>query len=127
MGEIEPVMGAKPGSLGTVKGTIKGDKTVKRYDFKRPDRFSKDQLRMLEMMHEAFARHFGTALSASSARILGANDRIRTGHIGVGGQGKGNLGKFKSHAVAVCAGLGWDDLGNGACAHGCILGCVWAR
>lgn len=44
--------------------TIKGDKTVKRYDFKRPDRFSKDQLRMLEMMHEAFARNFGTTLSA---------------------------------------------------------------
>lgn len=43
---------------------VKGEKTVKRYDFKRPDRFSKDQLRMLEMMHEAFARHFGTALSA---------------------------------------------------------------
>jgi flagellar motor switch protein FliM len=44
--------------------TAKGEKRVKRYDFKRPDRFSKDQLRMLEMMHEAFARHFGTALSA---------------------------------------------------------------
>jgi flagellar motor switch protein FliM len=44
--------------------TVKGEKKVKRYDFKRPDRFSKDQLRMLEMMHEAFARHFGTALSA---------------------------------------------------------------
>lgn len=42
----------------------KGEKTVKRYDFKRPDRFSKDQLKMLEMMHEAFARHFGTALSS---------------------------------------------------------------
>ncbi len=42
----------------------KGDKVVKRYDFKRPDRFSKDQLKMLEMMHEAFARHFGTALSS---------------------------------------------------------------
>jgi flagellar motor switch protein FliM len=44
--------------------TAKGEKKVKRYDFKRPDRFSKDQLRMLEMMHEAFARHFGTTLSA---------------------------------------------------------------
>jgi flagellar motor switch protein FliM len=43
---------------------VKGDKTIKRYDFKRPDRFSKDQLRMLEMMHEAFARNFGTTLSA---------------------------------------------------------------
>jgi flagellar motor switch protein FliM len=44
--------------------TVKGEKKVKRYDFKRPDRFSKDQLRMLEMMHEAFARHFGTTLSS---------------------------------------------------------------
>ncbi|HTB22106.1 MAG TPA: flagellar motor switch protein FliM [bacterium] len=44
--------------------TVKGEKKIKRYDFKRPDRFSKDQLRMLEMMHEAFARHFGTTLSA---------------------------------------------------------------
>src|ERR1035437_2774713 len=44
--------------------TAKGEKRIKRYDFKRPDRFSKDQLRMLEMMHEAFARHFGTSLSA---------------------------------------------------------------
>lgn len=44
--------------------TARGEKKVKRYDFKRPDRFSKDQLRMLEMMHEAFARHFGTQLSS---------------------------------------------------------------
>lgn len=43
---------------------VKGERKIKRYDFKRPDRFSKDQLRMLEMMHEAFARHFGTGLSA---------------------------------------------------------------
>jgi flagellar motor switch protein FliM len=56
MEESEPEVEAAP--------TVKGEKTVKRYDFKRPDRFSKDQLRMLEMMHEAFARHFGTALSA---------------------------------------------------------------
>jgi len=44
--------------------SVKGERKVKRYDFKRPDRFSKDQLRMLEMMHEAFARHFGTTLSS---------------------------------------------------------------
>jgi flagellar motor switch protein FliM len=41
----------------------KRDKKIKRYDFKRPDRFNKDQLRMIEMMHESFARHFGAALS----------------------------------------------------------------
>lgn len=44
--------------------TEKGERKIKRYDFKRPDRLSKDQLRMLEMMHESFARHFGTGLSA---------------------------------------------------------------
>lgn len=36
------------------------------------------------------------------ARSFGANDRILTGHIGVGNQGKGNLGAFLSNAVAVC-------------------------
>jgi flagellar motor switch protein FliM len=39
------------------------EKSIKNYDFKRPDRFSKDQLRMIEMMHESFARNFGTTLS----------------------------------------------------------------
>lgn len=33
---------------------------------------------------------------------FGANDRILTGHIGVGGMGRGNLGKFLDNAVAVC-------------------------
>lgn len=33
---------------------------------------------------------------------FGANERILTGHIGVGGMGNGNLGKFMDNAVAVC-------------------------
>ena len=37
---------------------------IKQYDFRRPDKFSKDQIRTIEMMHEAFARHFGADLSA---------------------------------------------------------------
>ena len=36
------------------------------------------------------------------ARAFGANERILTGHIGVGGQGKGNLKAFLGNAVAVC-------------------------
>jgi predicted dehydrogenase len=36
------------------------------------------------------------------ARAFGANERITTGHIGLGGQGMGNLGGFLSNAVAVC-------------------------
>lgn len=34
------------------------------YDFRRPDKFSKDQLRTLQMLHEAFARLAGSGLSA---------------------------------------------------------------
>jgi predicted dehydrogenase len=36
------------------------------------------------------------------ARVFGANERIVTGHIGVGGQGRGNLKGFLSYAGAVC-------------------------
>lgn len=38
---------------------------VKIYDFRRPDKFSKDQLRTLQMMHETFARLTTTSLSAT--------------------------------------------------------------
>lgn len=34
------------------------------YDFRRPDKFSKDQLRTLQMLHETFARLSGSQLSA---------------------------------------------------------------
>lgn len=37
--------------------------TVKRYDFRRPDKFSKDQLRTLHIVHESFARSVATYLS----------------------------------------------------------------
>ena len=35
------------------------------YDFRRPDKLSKDQLRTLQMLHETFARQAGSALSAA--------------------------------------------------------------
>lgn len=35
------------------------------YDFRRPDKFSKDQLRTLQMLHETFARLAGSSLSAT--------------------------------------------------------------
>lgn len=38
-------------------------KKVKVYDFKRPDKFSKDQIRTLQMLHDSFARYLTTALS----------------------------------------------------------------
>ena len=35
------------------------------YDFRRPNKVSRDQMRSLEMMHETFARQFSTALSTT--------------------------------------------------------------
>ena len=43
---------------------------VKPYDFKRPERVSKDQMRALENLHEAFARNFGAALSGFLRTIV---------------------------------------------------------
>lgn len=40
------------------------DKTVKIYDFRRPDRVSKDQLRTLQNLHESYARMFSTTLTS---------------------------------------------------------------
>lgn len=39
------------------------DVEIRTYDFKRPERVSKDQMRALENLHEGFARNFGAALS----------------------------------------------------------------
>lgn len=36
---------------------------IQRYDFLRPDKFSKDQLRTLQMMHDSFSRSMQTALA----------------------------------------------------------------
>lgn len=38
-------------------------RSVVTYDFKHPNRVSKDQIRTLENMHDSFAGHFGSALS----------------------------------------------------------------
>jgi len=40
------------------------------YDFKRPERVSKDQMRALEMLHESFSRNFGAALSGFLRTIV---------------------------------------------------------
>lgn len=40
------------------------ERKVKIYDFRRPDKFSKDQLRTLQMIHETFSRLVSTMLSA---------------------------------------------------------------
>ncbi len=63
--EIDKLLSAL--SEGTVSAEeVKAEETqkkVKTYDFKRPDKFSKDQIRTLYMLHESFARLLNTYLS----------------------------------------------------------------
>ena len=63
--EIDKLLSAL--STGAVSAEeVKADeeqKKVKTYDFKRPDKFSKDQIRTLYMLHENFARLLNTYLS----------------------------------------------------------------
>lgn len=51
-------------------GKAKGDVEVQVYDFKRPERVSKDQMRALEALHEGFGRNFGAALSGYLRTII---------------------------------------------------------
>jgi len=63
--------------------TVKGDdenlaadpaltrhKSILTYDFKHPNRVSKDQIRTLENMHDNFAGHYGSTLSAIMRTIV---------------------------------------------------------
>ncbi len=45
-------------------------KDVSPYDFKRPERVSKDQMRALQSIHEGFARNFGASLSGFLRAIV---------------------------------------------------------
>ena len=48
-------------------------KKIKVYDFKRPDKFSKDQIRTLYMLHENFARLLNTYLSTHLRTLVNVN------------------------------------------------------
>lgn len=49
---------------------IKHRDKVSPYDFKRPERVGKEQMRSLQTMHEGFGRNFGAALSALLRTIV---------------------------------------------------------
>ncbi|GAB1398683.1 flagellar motor switch protein FliM [Aminivibrio sp.] len=48
------------------------EKKIKKYDFRRPDKFSKDQLRAIQMIHEAFARQLTTTMSTLVRSLVSA-------------------------------------------------------
>ncbi|MEW4451886.1 flagellar motor switch protein FliM [Bremerella sp. JC817] len=49
---------------------VRGREKITPYDFKRPERVGKDQMRALQSMHEGFSRNFGAALSALLRSIV---------------------------------------------------------
>ena len=63
------------GASGAYRGPAYGTsrKDVLTYDFKRPERVSKDQMRALEGLHEGFGRNFGAALSGFLRTIVEVN------------------------------------------------------
>lgn len=70
--EIDALLaGVMDGSVDTneVKQEAQSKK-VKVYDFKRPDKFSKDQIRTLYMLHESFARLLNTYLSTHLRTLI---------------------------------------------------------
>lgn len=56
-----------PGDSGSAMGY---GNEVRAYDFKRPERVSKDQMRSLETLHESFARSMGALLSGFLRTML---------------------------------------------------------
>jgi flagellar motor switch protein FliM len=73
--EIDALLSAiSAGEVDPDEYTSVGEqKKVKIYDFRRPDKFSKDQIRTLQMMHETFARLTTTALSAQLRALVGVH------------------------------------------------------
>jgi flagellar motor switch protein FliM len=49
------------------------ERAVHLYDFKHPDRISKDQLRTLRTIHDGFARTFATYLSSTMRTMVDVN------------------------------------------------------
>ncbi len=46
-----------------LKNSKKEEKKIREYDFRRPMKFSREQLRTLQLVHENFARELSTYLS----------------------------------------------------------------
>src|SRR4029450_4842585 len=63
----------KPAPLATpqpLRGPARQREKVIGYDFKRPERVGKEQMRALQSLHEGFGRNFGAALSALLRSIV---------------------------------------------------------
>src|SRR5215471_14854378 len=64
------------GVLGSIRDTPQDDDAARRalpYDFRRPDRIAKDQLRAIHLLHENFARSLASSLSAYLRAYVAVN------------------------------------------------------
>lgn len=69
--EIDALLSAlSSGEVADTQAPHESGKGIKLYDFKHPDRFSKDQTRSLNMLHEHFSRLFSTSLSTYLRTII---------------------------------------------------------
>src|SRR5262245_33664906 len=71
--EVESLLSAMEGRGSNIgAGPVVGrpGAKVSPYDFKRPERVGKEQMRALQTMHEGFGRNFGAALSALLRTIV---------------------------------------------------------
>jgi flagellar motor switch protein FliM len=62
-GESEMSVNDKPAPSETSEEFTEEEKALSLYDFRRPDRVSKDQMRTLQNLHESYARKFSTTLT----------------------------------------------------------------
>jgi flagellar motor switch protein FliM len=73
--EVESLLSAMDGRdteiiADAATSRFKHREKISPYDFKRPERVGKEQMRSLQTMHEAFGRNFGAALSALLRTIV---------------------------------------------------------
>jgi flagellar motor switch protein FliM len=73
--EVESLLSAMDGREADViadaaTSRLKHREKISPYDFKRPERVGKEQMRSLQTMHEGFGRNFGAALSALLRTIV---------------------------------------------------------
>lgn len=59
-----------PTSAGVSTAAPPGERQIAEYDFKRPERVSKDHIRALGSIHDGFARNFGATLSGFLRTII---------------------------------------------------------
>jgi flagellar motor switch protein FliM len=61
---LNSIGGEEGGSGSTPGGVAVADRNIKLYDFRRPDKFSKEHIRAIQNIHERFARVTASSLSS---------------------------------------------------------------